>query len=179
MRLIRAFQMFFAVLFGRTVAPIAAEEQKSLHEAPPEVVATVVDTTALERKAEVRGALQLLSILQREGRLCDFLAEPIEGYADAQIGAVVRDIHRGLGKALLEYLPTEPVMHDREEARVRVDIGFDPRSIRLTGHVVGEPPYTGTLRHHGWRVKEVKLPQLVRGDADLDLTVVAPAEVEL
>ncbi len=40
--------------------------------------------------------------------------------------------------------------------------------IRLTGNVVGEPPFNGTLRHHGWRVREVKLPELVRGDGELD-----------
>ncbi len=187
MRLFRAFRMFFAVLFGSTPAPalVAAEETKALP-APQDPVPAipvpgipVIDVPGLERKAEVRGALQLLALLQREGRLCDFLAEPIEGYADAQIGAVVRDIHRGLRRALMEHFPTEPVLNDREDAKVRVDAGFDPRSIRLTGQVVGEPPYNGTLRHHGWRVREVKLPHLVRTEADLDLSVVAPAEVEV
>ena len=180
MRLIRAFRMFFAVLFGSPLAPalVAAEEIRA--PAPAAVPAIpVIDVPALERKAEVRGALQLLALLQREGRLCDFLAEPIEGYSDAQIGAVVRDIHRGLRRALTEHFPTEPVLNDREDAKVRVDAGFDPRSIRLTGQVVGEPPYNGTLRHHGWRVREMKLPHLVRTEADLDLSVVAPAEVEV
>jgi hypothetical protein len=175
MRLFAAFRAFFAVLFGRPPAP-ALPALRADTTAPP---AATVDLAAVERRAETRGALQLLSLLQREGRLVDFLAESIDGYSDAQIGAAVRDVHRGLNRALGAHLPTEPVLREREDAQVRVDPGFDPRRIRLTGHVVGEPPFTGTLRHHGWRVREVKLPELVRGDAEPDLSVVAPAEVEL
>jgi hypothetical protein len=181
MRLLLAFRIFFAILFGK----IPAEQLLALPAGPPEPAPTpepatptpspAIDVTAVE----ARGALQLLSLLQREGRLCDFLAEPIDGFDDAQVGAAVRDIHRGLRRALSEHLPTEPVLRDHEDAQVRVDPGFDPRRIRLTGHVVGEPPYTGTLRHHGWRVREVKLPARVRGEAEHDLSVVAPAEVEL
>jgi hypothetical protein len=176
MRIFAAFAAFFAVLFGKKIVV----DPKQLPEPQPEPAPVpAVNTSALERRAETRGALQLLSLLQREGRLVDFLAEGIDAYSDAQIGAAARDVHRGLRRALGEVLPTEPVMPEREDAKVRVDPGFDPRRIRLTGHVVGEPPFTGTLRHHGWRVREVKLPELVRGDAELDLTVVAPAEVEL
>jgi hypothetical protein len=175
MRLFAAFRAFFAILFGRT------QPARELPAAEPAAAPTPpsLDVAAVERRAEARGALHLLSLLQREGRLVDFLAEPIDGYSDAQIGAAVRDVHRGLRRALGEHLPTEPVLKEREEAQVRVDPGFDPRRIRLTGRVVGEPPFTGTLRHHGWRVREVKLPELVRSDGEPDLTVVAPAEVEL
>jgi hypothetical protein len=124
----------------------------------------------------VRGAVQLLAILQREGRLLDFLQEDIDGYADAQIGAAVRDIHRGCRKALAEHVPLEPVLRDAENATVRVDAGFDPSRIRLTGNVMGEPPYTGTLRHHGWRTAKITLPSPA---GVTDPSVVAPAEVEL
>ena len=48
--------------------------------------------------------------------------------------------------------------------------------MRLIGKVSGEPPFTGTLRHHGWRVTEVKLPTLTDG---VDRRVLAPAEVEI
>jgi hypothetical protein len=89
----------------------------------------------------------------------------------------VRDIHRGCRRALAEHLPLEPVLKQAENAPVRVDPGFDPASIRLTGNVVGEPPFTGTLKHHGWRIAKVALP-MVAGGA-IDLSVVAPAEVEL
>src|SRR3954463_4131073 len=43
--------------------------------------------------------LWLLTLLQREGRLLDFLLEDVESYANEQIGAAVRDIHRSCRKA--------------------------------------------------------------------------------
>src|SRR5689334_6738761 len=100
MRILAAFRAFFAVLFGR--AAITAVEPPKELPAPAAAIegAAVEDSTAIERRAESRGALQLLSLLQREGRLVDFLAEPIDGFSDAQIGAAVRDVHRGLRKAL-------------------------------------------------------------------------------
>jgi len=54
--------------------------------------------------------------------------------------------------------------------------GFDAATVRLTGNVVGQPPFTGTLMHRGWRVAEIKLPKLAEGH---DVRVLAPAEVEL
>lgn len=174
MRLFAAFRAFFAVLFGRRLEDV----QPALESAPlTSQLAVVADTTALERRAEQRGAVQLLALLQREGRLCDFLAESIDDYKDAQIGAAVRDVHRGLRRVLADHLPTEPIFAEAEESKVRVDPGFDPYRIRLTGRVVGEAPYSGTLRHRGWRVREVKLPERTGGGDEL--TVVAPAEVEL
>ena len=44
------------------------------------------------------------------------------------------------------------------------------------GEAKGEPPFAGTLRHHGWRAVETKLPTLAEG---VDRAVIAPAEVEV
>jgi hypothetical protein len=122
------------------------------------------------------GALALLALLQREGRLVDFLREPLEGFSDADIGAAVRDVHRGCRKVLDQHLSLEPVMPGDEEAKVAVPKGFDPAEIRLIGEAKGEPPFPGTLRHHGWRVVDARLPVLADG---VDRMVIAPAEVEL
>jgi hypothetical protein len=122
--------------------------------------------------------LRVLAILQRDGRLLDFLREDLDGYADAQVGAAVRDIHRGCRKALDQYLVLEPVLPGVEDSEVRVEPGFDPNRIRLTGNVAGAPPFRGILKHPGWRVKSVQLPARVgtpAGDAD----VIAPAEVQI
>jgi hypothetical protein len=121
--------------------------------------------------------LRVLAILQRDGRLIDFLQEDIDGYPDAQIGAAVRDIHRGCRKSLHDYLTIEPVMNAAEEERVTVAPDYDPAAIRLIGNVNGVPPFQGVLKHHGWRVKEAHLPTLpaARGDA----SVLSPAEVEV
>ena len=48
-------------------------------------------------------ATQLLAILQRDGRLVDFLMEDLAPYQDAQVGAAVRDVHRGCREALDKY----------------------------------------------------------------------------
>jgi len=120
--------------------------------------------------------LWLFTVLQREGRLLDFLLEDIDGYANDQIGAAVRDIHRQCQKAIKEHLQLEPVLNKAEGDAVEVASGFDPSAIRLTGNVAGQPPFKGALRHHGWRVKELKLSKPPEGQ---DPFVVQPAEVEV
>lgn len=120
--------------------------------------------------------LRLLALLQREGRLLDFLLEDIGSYPNDQIGAAVRDIHQKCHKAVKEHLVLEPVLSQSEGASVDVPTGFDPSAIRLTGNVTGTPPFKGTLQHHGWRVKEIKLAKPPEGQ---DEFVVQPAEVEL
>jgi hypothetical protein len=120
--------------------------------------------------------LRLLALLQREGRLLDFLMEDIQSYPDAQIGAAVRDIHRQCQAALKEHLLLQPVLPQPEGAPVEITSGFDPSAIRLTGNVTGQPPFRGTLQHHGWRVKELKLAPPPEGQ---DEFILMPAEVEL
>lgn len=120
--------------------------------------------------------LRLLALLQREGRLLDFLLEDIQAYSNEQIGAAVRDIHKNCQKAIKDHLTLEPVLAQTEGANVEVAAGFDPSAVRLTGNVTGQPPFRGTLQHHGWRVKELKLAKPPQGQ---DEFVVQPAEVEL
>jgi hypothetical protein len=121
-------------------------------------------------------ALWLLTVLQREGRLLDFLLEDVQAYSNEQIGAAVRDIHKNCRKAVQDHLVLEPVLKDSEGASVQVAKGFDPSAIRLTGNVTGQPPFNGTLQHHGWRVRELKLTPPAEGQ---DEFVLQPAEVEL
>jgi hypothetical protein len=120
--------------------------------------------------------LQLLALLQREGRLIDFLQQEIADFDDADIGAAVRVVHEGCRKALHDHATVEPVREEAEDSPVRVPKGFDPSAIKLTGEVKGEPPYQGMLRHRGWRVTDLRLPEALEGH---DFSVVAPAEVEL
>ena len=122
-------------------------------------------------------AVQMLAILQREGRLIDFLKEDLRPFSDDQIGAAVRSIHQGCQAALLEHLDLEPILAETEGAEVTVPLDFDPKAIRLTGSVSGAPPFRGTLRHHGWRVLRVDLPRLI-GSQDKGW-ILTPAEVEI
>ncbi len=119
----------------------------------------------------------MLAILQRQGRLVDFLQENLSMYDDAQIGAAVRTIHEGAKQALAEHVTLEPIFTETEGSPVAVEPGFDTRAVRLTGHVVGEPPFRGELRHRGWRVVNIHLPQQPGGQ-DKQL-IVAAAEVEV
>jgi hypothetical protein len=128
------------------------------------------------REAGPEAALQLLSLLQREGRFVDFLEEDVSSFSDAQIGAAARVVHDGCRKALREHLPLEPVRTEDEGSKIKIEKGFDAHKVRLTGNVTGEAPFTGTLAHRGWKVKEVKLPRMTEGH---DATIVAPAEVEV
>jgi Domain of unknown function (DUF2760) len=121
-------------------------------------------------------ALQLLALLQREARLIDFVGEDLGGYGDAQIGAAARVVHAGCAKVLREHFSLEAVRSEAEGSRITLPAGFDAAAVRLTGNVVGQPPYAGSLSHRGWRVTEVRLPQLAERH---DARVVAPAEVEL
>jgi hypothetical protein len=121
------------------------------------------------------GALRLLALLQEEGRLVDFLSESVVPYSDVQIGAATRDIHAGCAKALRAAVDLAPVIPGQEDSEVTIEEGFDPGAIRLTGNVSGEPPFRGVLRHAGWRVQAVRLPER----AGVDPAIVAPAEVEI
>jgi hypothetical protein len=121
-------------------------------------------------------AVSLLALLQREGRLVDFLREDISAYPDAQVGAAVRAIHASCRKVLDEHLALEPVRSEDEGARVLVERDFDASAIRLTGNVSGKPPFRGILRHRGWRTRRVELPADPLGQ---DPSIVAPAEVEI
>jgi hypothetical protein len=120
--------------------------------------------------------LRFLTLLQRDGRLIDFLLEDVSAASDIDLGAGVREIHRQCQKTLKEHLTLEPVLAQEEQTQVDVPAGFDPSAVRLTGNVTGQPPFKGTLVHRGWRVKEVKLGPLAEGQ---DHFVVQPAEVEL
>jgi hypothetical protein len=120
--------------------------------------------------------LRLLTLLQREGRLVDFLQEDIEALPDEQIGAAVREVHRKCRHVLHEHLVLAPVMSQPEGERVEVPSGFDPSSVQLTGNVTGQPPFRGTLQHPGWRVREIKITPPAR---EVDEFVLQPAEVEI
>ncbi len=176
------FQILFNAPFARSVLP-AYQARLNL---PPGTTPAAVAKPAAEKpvpsvkpvaapKGGPEAALFLLGIFQREGRLIDFLQENVTSFSDAEVGAAARVVHQGCQKVLSQYLPVSPVRAEAEGDRLTVPAGFDAGRIRLTGNVAGQPPFTGTLRHRGWEVKEVKLPET----PSLDVRVIAPAEVEL
>ncbi len=129
-----------------------------------------------ERITRERLFLHFFSVLQREGRLMDFLSEDLDRYEDEQIGAAVRNIHENCTKVVSKYLNTEPILEKDEEEEVIVEADFDPNAVKLTGNVTGEPPFKGVVRHRGWRTRKLELPTL---SGTQDPRIIAPAEVEI
>ena len=126
--------------------------------------------------APVTAALQLLALFQREGRLVDFLQQEIASFSDADVGVAARVVHDGCRKALRTHASVEPVRTEAEGERLTVAAGFPVDEIKLVGDVKGQPPYTGVLRHRGWRATKIVLPQIV---GEHDAHVLAPAELEV
>jgi len=121
-------------------------------------------------------ALLLLASLQREGRFVDFVRQDVAGFSDEDVGAAARVVHDGCAKVLSQFFEFAPAAQGAEGAPASAPAGFDAQRIRLTGNLTGQPPFKGTLRHHGWVATAVRMPAIAE---TLDPRVVAPAEIEL
>jgi hypothetical protein len=117
-----------------------------------------------------------LGLLQKEARFIDFIEEDIAAYSDADIGIAARVVHEGCNKAIKEHFSLAPVRSEAEGKKITLQQGFDATSVRLTGHIVGSAPFTGTLIHKGWQITSVRLPKLTQGH---NAAIIAAAEVEL
>jgi hypothetical protein len=179
-RVVFAFRCFLSILLHGDIPNDIA--QKLIRPAGQIPQAPAADVPSASRLKEVPAsetfdrAVQMLALLQREGRLIDFLTEDISVYPDVQLGAAVRTSHDACRQVLNHYVKLEPVLNSEEDQPVTVQAGFDAAAIKLIGNVAGEPPVRGVLRHKGWRVKEVSLPPLPQAAGRM---VVAQAEVEL
>jgi Domain of unknown function (DUF2760) len=173
-RIAYAFKSFFAILSSGELPREVVEEIVQ-----PQAPAALPGAATPEPVKPVEStdrAVQMLAILQRDGRLIDFLNEDISPYTDAQVGAAVRDLHQSCKQTLLRYVQLEPIIASEEGEAVTVQEAIDPAAIKLIGNVTGKPPLRGLLRHRGWRASAVNLPPLPDGTGR---AVVAPAEVEI
>jgi uncharacterized protein DUF2760 len=177
-RISLAFRSFFSLLFqgrlsdnvqsalGLTRRSAGTAAPSPASKAPPPGPPAVKTTD---------GALQILSILQRDARLIDFLMEDISGYTDDQVGAAVRELHDQCRDAIARYVTLQPVI-DGVEGTFTQAPTKDPNVVKFVGNVPAQPPSGGLLRHKGWRATKVDLPALgVKQDA----AVLAPAEIEI
>ncbi|MGR9012598.1 MAG: DUF2760 domain-containing protein [Gammaproteobacteria bacterium] len=144
------------------------EVEKLVHAPAPEPVVL--------KEATPDAALQLLGLLQKEARFIDFIKEDIAGFSDADIGVAARVVHEGCNKAINEHFTLSTVRSEQEGSKITLPQGFDAGTVRLTGNIVGNAPFTGTLVHKGWQVTGIRLPKLTSGH---NAAIVAPAEVEL
>jgi hypothetical protein len=165
-----AFRVFFSLLFhGRIADDILA----AFMPAPAGRASTpAVPLTPAETSDR---AVQMLALLQRDGRLVDFLMEDLTAYPDAQVGAAARDVHTGCRDSLTRYITLAPVLDEEEGRPVTVERGVDPARLKIVGNAPSAPPLRGVLRHRGWEATRIELPPLL----STGRTIVAPAEVEV
>lgn len=129
-------------------------------------------------KKQVRSdAVTLLSALQRDARLVDFLMENIKDYQDAQIGAAVRDVHKKSKDVLQKMFAIEPASTLTEGQNIKVSENFDQGLYTLTGKVSGKGPFNGSVEHAGWKVSKTEIP-LWNGSVESASTI-SPIEVEV
>lgn len=162
-----AFRAFFSLIFHGRIAPDILDAFRP--EPGPQIV---VAPPAIDTNEQ---ATQVLALLQRDGRLVDFLMEDLASYADAQIGAAVRDVHAGCRQVLTRYATLVPVLEDEEGSSIMLDGGTDPARVKVVGHVAGATTFRGIVRHRGWEVTRLELPPLPASGR----SIVAPAEVEI
>lgn len=166
-----AFNSFFSILFKGTLPESVAREfgyTRVVKAAPPPPPAPQL------KPAD--GAVQILSILQRDGRLIDFLMEDVSGATDEQIGAAVRNIQEQCRETLGRYFRLTPVIDGVEGSYTKVESN-DPAVIKLLGNVPAAGKAAGgLLRHKGWKAERVELPAL---KASQNNAVIAPAEIEI
>ncbi len=179
-----AFAAFFRILFDGVFAqrlwsarelPLAIEKTDATPDTPPVSEAPEKSPSSISVAAE-NGALLFLGLLQREGRLIDFLEQEISSFSDADVGAAARAVHEGARRTLKAHATLEPVRTEEEGEKITLQSGFDANAIKLTGNVRGAPPHIGTLKHPGWRAVKIELPRAMEGH---DVHILAPAEVEL
>jgi hypothetical protein len=163
-----AFRSFFALLFQGTLPADIALAFGYSKAAPLKPVAV-----PKPQSGPSDGAVQILSILQRDARLIDFIMEDVSAYSDEQVGAAVRDVQAQSRQSLERYMRLTPLIDGVEGTFTKTE-SMAKDSIKLIGNV---PPSGkaagGVLRHKGWKAEKVDLPSLPPG------SVVAPAEIEI
>lgn len=172
---VAAFRILFDGRYAARVAALgdaAAAPPGELPEATPAPSPAVAPTATHATPED--GALQLLSLLQREGRFVDFVEQEVTTFSDQDVGAAARLVHEGCRKALHAHARVVSVRSEAEGARLSLTQAS--AEVKLVGNVAGSAPFQGVLRHRGWKVEELKLPKLVGVH---DPKVVAQAELEL
>jgi hypothetical protein len=169
-RISQAFRSFFSILFSGVLPADIAQAFGYSKVIPMKATPAPAPKP---QSGPADGAVQILSVLQRDARLMDFLMEDISGYSDEQVGAAVRDVQQQSRQALERYLKLQPVIDGVEGDFTKTD-GLLASSVKLVGNVPpsGKAP-GGLLRHKGWKAEKVDLPALPPGN------ILAPAEIEV
>jgi hypothetical protein len=164
--------LVFFLIDGKSGVP-TRPVQKATEAPTPVPIRPPAPMPAKQAEAEI---VAFFGLLQEKGRFVDFLMEDITSYEDSEVGAAARVIHQGCRQVLQEYFNISAISEAQEGAQVTVPAGYSADQYRLIGKLSGEPPFTGTLLHKGWKTEFVKLPRILSTER---LPSIAPAEVEL
>lgn len=165
-------RIWFDGAFAAKVAALADARESPT----PKLLAGSPDETrsaSKPAKRDLTPALQLLALLQQEGRFVDFIQQDVDGFSDEDVGAAARVLHSGCRRVLSEHFTIGRVREEDEGAEVTVRAS---REIVLTGNVSGSSEHRGVLEHSGWRAERVSLPEPT---GDHDPEILAPAQVEI
>ncbi len=155
---IAAFQAFFKTLFkSSTKEPIKAPKLET-------------------PKSKDHSHLRLLSLLQEEGRIIDFFQEDISNFTDEQVGKAIRNMHASCKKRIEELITIRPILEEKEGEIVTIPEGFNGQEIKILGKSTQKAPFTGTLKHKGWKAHKHSLPKAL---GELQDEVIQAAEVEV
>lgn len=177
-----AFKSFFKILsdagFAQKVNALfhSASDSKIIEpkDSGPKVEKAPI---IIEKRPTRSDAVTLLSALQRDARLVDFLMENIKDYDDAQIGAAVRDVHKKSKDVLQKMFAIESASNLTEGNNIKVPENFDQGQYTLIGKISGTGPFNGTVEHAGWKITKSDIP-IWNGTPD-SATIIAPIEVEV
>ena len=178
-KLTDAFKAFWSVWKGqpqqevKSLEPVREKEEAAEKVKPPVEKKPAVSPKT-SRECFESGALYTLTLLQREGRLIDFLMESIDSYEDSQVGAAVRRIHANCNRALKEYYKIKCIIETPEGSPFDVDGRMDRSRVKLIGNVPDLIPFKGVVQHCGWEAMRVDLPE--RNDS-VNSKVIYQAEV--
>lgn len=183
-----AFRAFFAVLSRResaervraALAPstgkpaegLPAPEKSPTKSSEKPISPAAKPTDAPPKRSE---ALTLLSALQREARFIDLVMEPLEGVADAAIGAAAREVLRDSQKTLNRMFALQPLADEDEGDSIDLPASPSPAMYRLVGSASSAA--RGSIAHRGWRATKCEVPKWT--GAASESNVLAPIEVEV
>ena len=189
MRIFTAISVFFKILFN-------GKFNKKLSEIEPNIIKIASLEKELESeqarlnldiqklknapKLEDHSSLDecacaLLSLLQKEARLIDFIQEDLSDVDDQQMGSVSKLIHKDLNRVFSQYVKIEAVADVNEGESIHIAEGYSNREFKLIGNVDVKAPFDGVLRHKGWLVSKMNLPKRAKKD---QTRVIMAAEVE-
>lgn len=175
-RISQAFRAFFGLLFGGKLPDdLIAELGLSAKPLKPAAAAKPAAAVVVPKPSAADGALQLLGILQRDGRMLDFFLEDVSPYTDEQVGNAVRGVHAPVKETLERFFQFAPVIDGVEGTSVQAP-AKDPARVKYIGNVPATPPSGGVLRHRGWQVTKIDFPAF---PASQNLKLLAPAELEI